>query len=201
MSDRWGARAVMYQVLGGCAIGALLLIVPRMDLYATGEGVVARKGGTVEAVTEGGVVVSSEAHPVLARVVEPVDSAATLILPTSDFWQEPVVRPGDQVVKKQLLARGVTHIHFQANIWIFTVIVFVGGIVGVLGGLGGFVCPILFGGMLRATGIWTTCWLFLFVLSAGALAWMHVVVRNLERRRAPALVTRIDHARPQEKIA
>jgi NNP family nitrate/nitrite transporter-like MFS transporter len=71
----------------------------------------------------------------------------------------------------------------------------------VLGGLGGFVCPILFGGMLRATGIWTTCWLFLFVLSAGALAWMHVVVRNLERRRAPALVTRIDHARPQEKIA
>jgi NNP family nitrate/nitrite transporter-like MFS transporter len=36
----------------------------------------------------------------------------------------------------------------------------VGGIVGVLGGLGGFFFPILFGYLLQASGIWTTCWLF-----------------------------------------
>ena len=37
----------------------------------------------------------------------------------------------------------------------------VGGIVGVLGGLGGFFLPILFGSLLKWSGIWTTCWLLL----------------------------------------
>ena len=32
MSDKFGARTVMYWVLSGCAISCLLLIVPRMDV-------------------------------------------------------------------------------------------------------------------------------------------------------------------------
>jgi len=30
-----------------------------------------------------------------------------------------------------------------------------------LGGLGGFFCPILFGYLLTASGVWTTCWMLL----------------------------------------
>ena len=39
-----------------------------------------------------------------------------------------------------------------------------GGIVGVLGGLGGFVCPVIFGYLLEATGLWTSCWMFFAVV-------------------------------------
>ena len=40
----------------------------------------------------------------------------------------------------------------------------VGGLVGMIGGLGGFVLPIAFGVLLDLTGIWTSCFAFLFVL-------------------------------------
>ncbi len=130
-----------------------------------------------------------------------------------------MVSVGDEVKKKELLARGVTHIYFQANVWIFTGLVFVlgimmgigkaavykhipdyfprevgvvGGIVGVLGGLGGFVCPILFGYLLEFTGIWTTCWMFFTVLSAVCLGWMHIVIARMLREAAPQLMTNIE---------
>jgi NNP family nitrate/nitrite transporter-like MFS transporter len=50
----------------------------------------------------------------------------------------------------------------------------VGGLVGMIGGLGGFVLPIAFG-------------MLLFLLVAGALAWMHLAVRRMERARTPGL--------------
>ena len=127
---------------------------------------------------------------------------------------------GDEVVRRQLLARGVTRVYFQANIWIFTALVFVvgilmgvgkaavykyipeyfprevgvvGGIVGVLGGLGGFFCPVAFGLLLQATGIWTTCWMLFFALSLVCLVWLHLVVRSILARCAPHLAHRIEH--------
>ena len=57
----------------------------------------------------------------------------------------------------------------------------VGGLVGMIGGLGGFVLPILFGVLLDLTGLWTSCFMALFVLVAGALLWMHVAIRQMER--------------------
>ncbi|MBU0585868.1 MAG: MFS transporter [Alphaproteobacteria bacterium] len=57
----------------------------------------------------------------------------------------------------------------------------VGGLVGMIGGLGGFVLPIVFGALLDLTGIYTTCFAFLFLLVAIALIWMHLAVRNMER--------------------
>lgn len=63
----------------------------------------------------------------------------------------------------------------------------VGGIVGLIGGLGGFVLPIAFGFLNDVTGIWTSCFMLLFVLVATALVWMHVVVRRLERIKHPEL--------------
>ncbi|WP_221938997.1 MFS transporter [Mycobacterium sp. KBS0706] len=57
----------------------------------------------------------------------------------------------------------------------------VGGLVGMIGGLGGFVLPILFGLLLDLTGLWTSCFMALFLLVAGALVWMHLAIRQMER--------------------
>jgi len=65
----------------------------------------------------------------------------------------------------------------------------VGGLVGMIGGLGGFVMPIAFGALNDLTGVWTSCFMLLFLLVSGALIWMHLAVRRMERRRSPDLAT------------
>ncbi|WP_395647995.1 nitrate/nitrite transporter [Terricaulis sp.] len=57
----------------------------------------------------------------------------------------------------------------------------VGGLVGMIGGLGGFVLPIVFGVLNDLTGIWTSCFMLLFVIVSGALVWMHFAIRQMER--------------------
>jgi NNP family nitrate/nitrite transporter-like MFS transporter len=49
-----------------------------------------------------------------------------------------------------------------------------------IGGLGGFVLPIAFGALNDLTGLWTSCFMLLFVLVSGALLWMHLSVRHME---------------------
>ena len=61
----------------------------------------------------------------------------------------------------------------------------VGGMVGVLGGLGGFFCPIIFGYLLEWTGLWTSCWMFMFALSLVCLLWMHMVATKMMRDKHP----------------
>jgi NNP family nitrate/nitrite transporter-like MFS transporter len=224
MSDRFGARRSMYWVLGVCVAGFVLLLVPRMEVRSPGEGVLAFKPGTVTEVGPERIVAGGVAYALRPPPSGESRSLATadpdvLVWPTGTSWQEPVVRVGDVVAKKQLVARGTTHVYFQANVWIFTAIVFlvgiamgvgkaavykhipeyfpanvgvVGGVVGVIGGLGGFACPILFGILLQRTGIWTTCWAFFLVLSIVCLVWMHAVVRKLLRARAPAIAERLE---------
>lgn len=63
----------------------------------------------------------------------------------------------------------------------------VGGVVGMIGGLGGFVLPIAFGVLNDLTGIWTSCFMLLFVVVASALAWMHFAIRRMERRHFPQI--------------
>jgi NNP family nitrate/nitrite transporter-like MFS transporter len=58
----------------------------------------------------------------------------------------------------------------------------VGGLVGMIGGLGGFVLPIAFGMINDLTGIWTSCFMLLFLLVTISLAWMHFAIRRMERR-------------------
>lgn len=209
MSDVLGPRRVLFWVLSIIAIACFLLVFPRMDLESPGKGIMAQRSGTVTAVSESEVRIDEHAY----QLKQPPDAALfddtrTLILPVSRTWQEPVVEVGQAVVKKQLVARGVTHIYFQANVWIFTILVFligiamgigkaavykyipdyfpndvgvVGGMVGVLGGLGGFVCPILFGFLLESLGLWTTTWMFLLGVSGLCLIWLNVVVRRISR--------------------
>ncbi|KRG43965.1 MFS transporter [Stenotrophomonas pictorum JCM 9942] len=63
----------------------------------------------------------------------------------------------------------------------------VGGVVGMIGGLGGFILPIAFGALNDAVGIWSSCFMLLFVVVAAALAWMHFAIRRMERRHFPQL--------------
>src|SRR3990167_8351292 len=58
----------------------------------------------------------------------------------------------------------------------------VGGLVGMIGGLGGFVLPILFGVMNDLTGIWTSCFMLLFMVVSVALLWMHFSILHMERK-------------------
>lgn len=57
----------------------------------------------------------------------------------------------------------------------------VAGIVGLIGGLGGFFLPICFGMMNDIIGIWTSCFMLMFLLVAVALIWMHVSIVMMER--------------------
>ena len=57
----------------------------------------------------------------------------------------------------------------------------VGGIVGMIGGLGGFILPICFGIMNDLTGVYTSCFMLLFIITAITLIWMHVSILFMEK--------------------
>jgi len=216
MSDVWGARSVMYWVLGLSVLISLMLIVPRMDIYSPGKGVMAKRSGTVTSIDENSITVGDIEYKLISRKGK-LDEAddQVLIWPSKEVWHEPAVKLNDQISKKQLLAKGVTRIYFQANVWVFAVLVIiigsvwgvgkaavykhipnyfpeevgvVGGMVGVLGGLGGFFCPIIFGYLLEATGLWTSCWFFIFILSFLSLFWMIQAIRKKEKKEVPRYI-------------
>lgn len=56
-----------------------------------------------------------------------------------------------------------------------------------IGGLGGFVLPISFGIMNDLTGVWTSCFMLMFVIVLVSTIWMHVAIRRMEHRKYPAL--------------
>jgi MFS transporter, NNP family, nitrate/nitrite transporter len=63
----------------------------------------------------------------------------------------------------------------------------VGGVVGMIGGLGGFVLPIAFGAMNDLIGVWTSCFMLLFLVAATSLLWMHFAILYMEKRKIPEL--------------
>lgn len=67
----------------------------------------------------------------------------------------------------------------------------VGGVVGLVGGLGGFVLPIAFGALNDLTGVWTSCFMLMFLVAAVSLVWMHVSIRAMEREVAGEALNRL----------
>jgi NNP family nitrate/nitrite transporter-like MFS transporter len=68
----------------------------------------------------------------------------------------------------------------------------VAGVVGMIGGLGGFVLPIVFGMLNDWIGVWTSCFMLLFVLVSVALTWMHFAIRRMELERHPEMARDTD---------
>lgn len=68
----------------------------------------------------------------------------------------------------------------------------VGGVVGMIGGLGGFVLPIAFGVMNDVVGIWSSCFMLLFVIALTSLLWMHFSILSMNRQRHPELIDETD---------
>lgn len=220
MSDKWGGTTVLNRILILSVLISFLLIIPKMHIISPGKGILSKTDGVVKEVTNDQILVGDESYD-LKQPSGKLDKAEgrMLVFPIKDNWQKPVVSTGDTVRKRQLLAEGVTQIYFQANMWIFAVLVLligvvwgvgsaavykqvadsfpeevgvVGGMVGVLGGLGGFFCPILFGYLLEGTGLWSSCWLLMFFLSAVCLLWTYRIMRKKNPEIQQQKVTEIE---------
>ena len=219
LADKVGARIVLLWVFGVCLVCMVFLFIPRMEIQAPGQGIMANKPGTVQSVSSNEIVVDDDKYFLQSKVGDSSevtirfgihhDKEGFLFLPTTTFHQVPNVKEGDEVMKGELLAKGVTLIYFQANKWIFSVLVFiigimmgiggaavykhisdyypanigaVGGIVGVLGGLGGFFGPIIFGYLLKGTGVWTSCWMFLAALVGICIVLQRTAIKAIARK-------------------
>ena len=220
LSDKYGARKVMYFVLGASVVLSFFLIIPRMEIASPGSGIMASKAGTVSSVSPKEIKVDGKSYPILEKSNK-FDQLRNnvMVFPAKDSWHEVLVKPGDKVSKKQLLAQGTTRIYFQANMWIFIVLVMltgmcwgigtaavfkhipdyfpaqiglVGGMVGLIGGLGGFVGPILFGYLLSQTGLWTSSWMFIWLLSMFCIVWMHLVITKMMAKSSPDLADKFE---------
>ena len=76
----------------------------------------------------------------------------------------------------------------------------VGGVVGLVGGLGGFVLPIAFGLLNDLTGVWTSCFMLLFLVVAVSLVWMHVSIRAMEREKVGEALARLPELPEMQEI-
>ncbi len=149
LSDKYGARAVMYWTFGVSAILTFMLSYPNTDYVIHGIH---------------GPIVFSTSMGLVPFVI------AIFVL---GFFMS----LGKAAVYKHVPVYYPDHVGS------------VGGLVGMIGGLGGFVLPIAFGAMLDLTGVWTTCFMLLFLIVAVAMVWMHVAIRMMERS---ALATELE---------
>ncbi|PXY41040.1 MFS transporter [Flavobacterium cheongpyeongense] len=216
LSDKYGARKVMYWVLSSSVVLSALLMVPKMEITTTGPGVLATKKGTITSVSDQNIKIG-ETDFAVAQKKE--ITAENTIFPSRTSWQQVVVEQNQTVKKKELLAKGITVIKFDANIWVYLVLVIligiswgigkaavykhipeyfptevgvVGGMVGMIGGLGGFFGPIIFGYLLTGTGIWSSSWIFILLLSVICLVWMHHTITRIMNEKQPVLSKVID---------
>ena len=218
LSDKFGARKVMYWVLGSSIAISFLLMFPKMEIITAGPGVLASESGVITTVTSSEIIINEKLQKVNPKTVAVGSEEA--ILPVKTSWQEIVVKQNQEVKKKELLAKGITQIKFSANMWVYVILVIligiswgigkaavfkhipeyfpnevgvVGGMVGLIGGLGGFIGPIIFGYLLNFTGLWTSSWIFIFIISIVCLLWMHRTIINIMRTKMPNFTRGIEH--------
>ncbi len=144
LSDRFGARKVMYVTFGISILCLFMLSYPKTDYIIHG--------------IEGPIRFATEMSLVPFVVV-------TFIL---GFFMS----LGKAAVYKHIPVYYPDHVGS------------VGGLVGMIGGLGGFILPIAFGAMNDLTGIWTSCFMLLFAIVTVSFLWMHMAVRQMERKAA-----------------
>jgi len=141
LSDRYGARRVMYWMFGVSVLITFVLAYPPTEYIVQGmKGPIHFSMGT-------GVV-----------------TFTALIFVLGFFMSL-----GKAAVYKHI------PVYYPKNVGS------VGGLVGMIGGLGGFVLPIAFGALNDLTGIWTSCFMLLFLIAGVSLVWMHFAIQRMER--------------------
>ena len=141
LSDRYGARRIMYWMFGVSALITFILAYPPTDY-----------------------VVQSINGPLHFHMATGVVTFTCLIFVLGFFMSL-----GKAAVYKHI------PVYYPANVGS------VGGLVGMIGGLGGFVLPIAFGALNDLTGIWTSCFMLLFLIAGVSLVWMHLAIQRMER--------------------
>lgn len=191
-------------------------MVPKMTITTAGPGVLAGKKGVITAISDSNVRIGEKDFAIDTQK-EKIES--NTIFPTKSTWQEVIVKENQTVKKKELIAKGVTSINFDANMWVYLVLVIligiswgigkaavykhipeyfptevgvVGGMVGLIGGLGGFFGPIIFSYLLQFTGLWSSSWIFIFIFSSICLIWMHITITRMMNEKQPTLSREID---------
>jgi NNP family nitrate/nitrite transporter-like MFS transporter len=158
LSDRIGARAVLYWCFGVSAIATLALSLPPTDYVMHG--------------THG---------PISAH-----------------FEISPLIFVGIAMVLGFFMSIGKAAVYKHVATYYPDNVGSVGGLVGMIGGLGGFVLPIAFGFLNQVTGLWTSCFMLLFVIVVALFVWMHLSIRSMERDDAsPKSATNTDSALAQ----
>src|SRR5271169_1409417 len=141
LSDRYGARRIMYWMFGVSALITFILAYPPTDY-----------------------VVQSINGPIHFHMATGVVTFTCLIFVLGFFMSL-----GKAAVYKHI------PVYYPDNVGS------VGGLVGMIGGLGGFVLPIAFGALNDLTGIWTSCFMLLFLVAGVSLVWMHIAIQRMER--------------------
>ncbi|MGE3067521.1 MAG: nitrate/nitrite transporter [Hyphomicrobiaceae bacterium] len=141
LSDRYGARRVMYWTFGASVACCFVLSYPPTEYIVRGIQ------GPVTFRMETGLVTFTTVAFVLGFFMS-LGKAAV-------FKHIPVYYPGNVGA--------------------------IGGAVGLVGGLGGFILPILFGLLNDLTGIWQSCFMVLFAIAGISLVWMHFAIRAMEK--------------------
>ncbi|MDX8530582.1 nitrate/nitrite transporter [Mesorhizobium sp. VK25A] len=141
LSDRIGARTVLYWTFSVCAVATLVLSLPSADYVVRG--------------ISGPIPFHVEIGPLAFIAVASVLGFFMSLGKAAVYKHIPVYYP--QSVGA------------------------VGGVVGMIGGLGGFILPIAFGALNDLTGVWSSCFMLLFLIVVSCLVWMHVTIRRMER--------------------
>lgn len=148
LSDRIGARSVLYWTFAVSAVATAVLSLPQADYSVRG--------------IDGPIDFHFEIGPMAFIAVAFVLGFFMSLGKAAVYKHIPVYYPGNVGA--------------------------VGGLVGMIGGLGGFLLPIAFGVLNDLTGIWSSCFMLLFVVVALCFAWMHLAIRRTTRQApAPAL--------------
>ncbi len=158
LSDKYGARSVMYWTFAGSAVICFMLSYPSTQY-----------------------VVDGIQGPITFTIAVPLYVFVMLIVALGFFMSL-----GKAAVYKHI------PVYYPDNVGS------VGGLVGMIGGLGGFILPITFGVMNDAIGVWTSCFMLLFVITSLALVWMHFSIRIMERKHIPAIASLPDFPELQE---
>ncbi len=141
LSDRYGARRIMYWMFGVSVLITFILAYPPTDYIVEG--------------------IKGSFH---FRMATGVVTFTCLIFVLGFFMSL-----GKAAVYKHI------PVYYPDNVGS------VGGLVGMIGGLGGFVLPIAFGALNDLTGVWTSCFMLLFLVAGVSLVWMHIAIQRMER--------------------